>query len=691
LPFTDFCQAAIGPLPTNGFEFFSTTRTATVDDFDRCGFDITSAGVSFTVVGTGDRLSASTCNKYTYFEARASIFQPRNKGNSGLFAQCDDLECVDESADALYSLCNGSKGSLVSWKSTDRQVYYVLVHGHETETGPFGLTIDFQVSNDFCEDAAPVTLGQGVISGSTISGTVDTVGSCGDAENSAAGVWYLVEGTGQSITASICNDETDNDLHLSVFEGSCGDLKCLSGSSQFDCGVVSWDSFEYVAYYVLVSGGGVGNFELVIDESTHDFCAGATQLFIGADPIIDTTELATRDRYNEAVRNHGGVLCILGDSTYDPGLWFVVTPEKDSLLVASTCYSATILRTAMVIFEGSCGEMTCVIANSSGASRSCSRVGSQAQFYAEQGKPYYIYVNGFGTGQFMLGIEEFSFDDAPGNDLCSGAFPASVGSSVEGTTMGASIADFNFFEPCPPASNPLSQLSGAGVWYVLDPIESSQNLTVSACDPSVEDDFLIAFHMFSGSCDGLECVSVQSNNCLLHWEAQEGITYYLLVHSQSQQGEGKFSRVEISQFAPLVNDRCAEALSLYVGDETVRGSTLGAREEDESWSLCGDGSISSGYAAWYIFQPTESQIVALDTCHGGTSYGAGRFDVFLGSCDDLVCVPESDALEGCEFETWPPPPGGGLSWNAVAESTYYIYISGEGRDVGYFEISLTGS
>ena len=45
LAFTDSCVAAIGPLPTNGYEFFSTTESATVDSLGSCGFDITAPGV----------------------------------------------------------------------------------------------------------------------------------------------------------------------------------------------------------------------------------------------------------------------------------------------------------------------------------------------------------------------------------------------------------------------------------------------------------------------------------------------------------------------------------------------------------------------------------------------------------------------------------------------------------------------
>jgi hypothetical protein len=288
LPFSDSCDAAIGPLPTNVFEYFSTTRTAaTVDGFpNKCGFEITLAGVWFTVLGTGDRLSASTCNKYTFFEARVSIFQSRNNGIVGPSAQCDDLECIDESEGAFYTLCDGSQGSLVSWKSTDRQKYYVLVHGNESENGAFGLAMDFQVSNDFCEDAVLVPVGQTVISGSTISGTVDQVGSCGEAVNSAAGVWYAVEGTGLSITANICYEATDRDLHLSVFEGSCGDLECVSGSSQEDCADdfelcealtwppqagmrLSWNAVAGSTYYIAIRGDSrdAGNVELSLTAS----------------------------------------------------------------------------------------------------------------------------------------------------------------------------------------------------------------------------------------------------------------------------------------------------------------------------------------------------------------------------------------------------------------------------------------
>ncbi len=134
-----------------------------------------------------------------------------------------------------------------------------------------------QPPNDACGGAILVDVGS-VTEGMTIGATFDNVGFCGTS-NTAPGVWYTVEGTGSTMTASTCNDgnestgSADYDTKISVFSGDCIALACVTGVDDTPgCNgattKVSWASEFGVEYLILVHGfsSDTGNFNLSIDE-----------------------------------------------------------------------------------------------------------------------------------------------------------------------------------------------------------------------------------------------------------------------------------------------------------------------------------------------------------------------------------------------------------------------------------------
>lgn len=125
--------------------------------------------------------------------------------------------------------------------------------------------------NDLCEDAVPVAV-PSTTAGSTVLAGVDTgfPSPCGDATITSPGVWYTVTGTGNTITASLCNMATAFDTKLSVFCDDCVEPACVDGNDDF-CGLqseVTWCSESGRTYYILVHGfgGASGPFELNVSE-----------------------------------------------------------------------------------------------------------------------------------------------------------------------------------------------------------------------------------------------------------------------------------------------------------------------------------------------------------------------------------------------------------------------------------------
>ena len=126
-----------------------------------------------------------------------------------------------------------------------------------------------QPANDVCTEAEVVDLLIGLevtISGSTGEGAQGDPESASCGASTAPGVWYRLEGSGQQVRAQTC--ESSFDTRLSVYEGACDQLICVTNNDDF-CGLqsgVEWTAKDGSSYFVLVHGFGqsLGSFTLAI-------------------------------------------------------------------------------------------------------------------------------------------------------------------------------------------------------------------------------------------------------------------------------------------------------------------------------------------------------------------------------------------------------------------------------------------
>lgn len=115
-------------------------------------------GSWFTVIGTGETMTASTCLLSTF--------------NSGIrvFSGCGIFDCVAGSQDG----CDSNDGARVSWESEAGQEYKILVHGFLLEAGAFVLSID---SEEPCPAAFIESISDGC--GAHITASAPIIGSTG--------------------------------------------------------------------------------------------------------------------------------------------------------------------------------------------------------------------------------------------------------------------------------------------------------------------------------------------------------------------------------------------------------------------------------------------------------------------------------------------------------------------------------
>jgi subtilisin-like proprotein convertase family protein len=192
---------------------------------------------------------------------------------SGILA-CNDDDCGLQSG-LVFSAVSG-------------QTYLIrlgVFPGAAGGVGSFSLTCVSLPDNDLCENAIGPLAVPSTTPGSTNLATTDAgfPSPCGSASITSPGVWYTVLGTGNTMTASLCNGATSYDAKLSVFCRGCGPTICVDGNDDF-CGLqsqVSWCSQAGVEYLILVHGfgGATGPFELTLSDNGSP-CAGPVQCIV---------------------------------------------------------------------------------------------------------------------------------------------------------------------------------------------------------------------------------------------------------------------------------------------------------------------------------------------------------------------------------------------------------------------------
>jgi hypothetical protein len=127
----DFCENAY-PVEVPSTTF-GTTSGATIDsEFYPCGTSITAPGVWFSVIGTGNTMTATTCTDFYDYDTKLTVF----------CGGCSTAEwaCIDGNDDNCVGGASGLL-STVTWCSELGAEYLVLVHGYSSNAGDFFLDV----------------------------------------------------------------------------------------------------------------------------------------------------------------------------------------------------------------------------------------------------------------------------------------------------------------------------------------------------------------------------------------------------------------------------------------------------------------------------------------------------------------------------------------------------------------------
>ena len=313
----DLCENA---LPLSSFQMGSTLE-ATFDDVGFCGTSNFAPGVWYTVSGISGEITVDTCSSSSNYDTKISVFQGSCGGLICVDGNDDDSNCSINSlhssvtwtateSEQYFILVHGfdsatgefglnaafppepptagncnAPNSGTGCCNTECEAAICALDPFCCDTNWDSICADAACglgaicsgfpgacsdscggtapnTNDLCENA--LTLGS-FQTGSTASATLDNVGTCGSAANTAPGVWYTVSGISGPITVDTCSASSNYDTKISVFQGSCGSLTCVVGDDDtFGCSIgsnglsssVTWTAIESEQYFVLVHGFG---------------------------------------------------------------------------------------------------------------------------------------------------------------------------------------------------------------------------------------------------------------------------------------------------------------------------------------------------------------------------------------------------------------------------------------------------
>jgi hypothetical protein len=396
------------------------------------GITITSPGVWYTFIGTGDAVNFSTCNSGAG-DTKIHVFT----------GSCGNFTCVAGNDDG----CGAGLLSSITFTTVNGFAYYVLVSEFGAGVGiPFTLEmacVDCNGApiNDECDNALPLPAGvpfPGNLCCSNPDGDMQPWAGFG----TQYGIWYVINSADfDALSVEFWNGDGEGDdagdgadVGIGVFEGSlgCGDLNPLVGGIGFDADPADgstldgfiFDSYEFGInlipntdyYFCLTTGDAIdcGDFVITVelsnvgctDPNASNYCEdctiddGSCEYLTGPvnDLCADAIELTcgTPENGTTGGSTNTGAPTVCPVGAGDNGVWYTFTGDGQ-LVTLSTCGSAIDSRIAVVSSANGCtGPFTCVASEDDDASdEGCGFFNgddASINFISEVGTVYYVYI-----------------------------------------------------------------------------------------------------------------------------------------------------------------------------------------------------------------------------------------------------------------------------------------------------------
>ena len=536
---TDDCASApiAGPVTTTPLIVSGTTVGSTNDPtFGTCVTTHTSVDVFFRVIGTGNRITITTCEATpgagASFDTKISVYQ----------GDCFAPICVTGNDDS----CVGGASTLrstVNFCSDPGVEYIVMIHGFSAATGTFNAAVFddglncsdpgaccfidgscIEVNSDICSSSGGVFQGGGTNCGTTMCPVLTPANDdCANA-TIVGSLPFFSSGSHQFATRSgwpgSCNSISAVELNNSVWYSYTPTTDCVL--------VVDVTSFGYDSLFFVLEGGCFG-FEADC-EDIFPFTGGSGQLVVTASAGVEyvigigrwgTSTAPTTGSYTidiDCIQVVSGACCF-GDgscievNTFDCAAAGGVYQGDGTDCGTTFCPDLT---GACCFIDGSCIQVLEAACNSSGG-----------------------IFQGSGTDCGTA----FCPDLTPTNNECVDAIALTInGSTSSGNTSLATPSVL------PTDCGTTAGNTSPGVWYSV--IGDGTTLTASTCNPGSSYDTRL--RVFQGAdCSFTNCIGQNDDmgsalcpqSGLLSrivWCSIPGETYYIYVHGFTTTSAGSY-------------------------------------------------------------------------------------------------------------------------------------------------------
>ncbi len=240
-----------------------------------CGSTVINSGAWFWTIGNGRVLNFTTCGAGTGVDTNLRILR----------GDCASMTCLGTNPTPVPG-CVPSNAQAIRL-CTEPDVPYFIVVGSDASPpvqGSFQLSVIDESpcpSNDTCETATPVSIGESVI-GTNVGAGSDAVPYCFGQSSLTRAVWFRFAGNGNRLRVSTCGTTTLTDTRLQVYVGTCNSLVCVSGNNDTSpacspsiASTVEFCSDPELMYYAVVGATAMAAFDFSVTD------IGPTDCFIG--------------------------------------------------------------------------------------------------------------------------------------------------------------------------------------------------------------------------------------------------------------------------------------------------------------------------------------------------------------------------------------------------------------------------
>lgn len=408
-PANDDCATAIAFTSVPGMVSGSTTNAFPEPNLPFCGTAISAPGVWYTLVGTGNTLTLTTCNPSgaTNYDTKLNVYT----------GDCNALVCVGGNDDGSPTGTSpdpncvipetgstANRASTVIFCSQPGVTYRILVQGFSGAVGDFKLSVyDDGVScvGSCCLPDGNCVDGATAASCSTAGGTFNAGGTCGTVE--CFGACCLSDGSCVQDTATGCAtaggfyNGDGSDCNAVTCTGAC----CFDDGS---CSDLSEDDCATAGGTYQGTGSDCGSVTCPIRPANDD-CEDAIAFTSIPGSVSGTNVGATVDSPGTC-----------GTSIGSGDVWYTLVGTGNQIRL-TTCADGTNYDTKIQVWCGDCGSLTCIAGNDDGSPgggldpncvtdpNSTANRASTVTFCSQAGATYHIAVFGF----VGLGAEEGDF------------------------------------------------------------------------------------------------------------------------------------------------------------------------------------------------------------------------------------------------------------------------------------------